>query len=96
MLLSWLNEGLLKYWGTRLFHEKYGLCKTREAEDMCNYSEYLRQEAKEEEKLEVLEQLELLHISDKKIMMILQIDTEQLKALRLKLYEKSQAVMNAD
>ena len=67
---------------------------------MCNYSEYLRQEAKEEQKikdnLKVLEQLELLHISDKKIMMILQIDAEQLKALRRKLHEKSQTVVNAD
>ena len=51
---------------------------------MCNYSEFLRQEGKEEgrqegkeegrqegkekEKLEVLEQLQLLHFSDKKIM----------------------------
>ena len=87
-----------------MFHEKYGLSKTREAEDMCNYSEYLRQEAKEEareeqklkDNLKVLEQLDLLHISDKKIMTILQIDTEQLKTLRLKLYEKSQTVVNAD
>ena len=71
---------------------------------MCNYSEYLRQEAKEEareeqklkDNLKVLEQLDLLHISDKKIMTILQIDTEQLKTLRLKLYEKSQTVVNAD
>ncbi len=96
MLLSWLNEGLLKYRGTRLFHEKYGLCKTREAEDMCNYSEYLKEEQKLKDNLKVLEQLDLLHISDKKIMTILQIDTEQLKTLRLKLYEKSQTVVNAD
>ena len=32
-------------------HEKYGLSKTREAEDMCNYSEYLKQKAKEEKVL---------------------------------------------
>ena len=78
-------------------HEKYGLSKTREAEDMCNYSEYLRQEAKEEQKikdnLKVLEQLELLHISDKKIMTILQVDAEQLKSLREKLQETRAAVM---
>ena len=63
---------------------------------MCNYSEYLKEEQKLKDKLEVLEQLELLKFRDKKIMMILQIDTEQLKALRLKLHEKSQAVVNAD
>ena len=32
--------------------------KTREAEDMCNYSEFLKQEAKEEEKLEMLKKKE--------------------------------------
>ena len=68
---------------------------------MCNYSEYLKEEAREEAKeeareemnLEVLEQLELLHISDKKIMMILQINVEQLKTLREKLREKRAAAM---
>ena len=63
---------------------------------MCNYSEYLKEEQKLKDNLKVLEQLDLLHISDKKIMTILQIDTEQLKTLRLKLYEKSQTVVNAD
>ena len=79
------------------FHEKYGLSKTKEAEDMCNYSEYLKQEAKEEQKvkdkLEVLEQLELLHFSDKKIMTILKVNVEQLKSLREMLQEKRAAVM---
>ncbi|MBR4901986.1 MAG: hypothetical protein IKZ46_13700 [Victivallales bacterium] len=56
----------------------------------------MKEEQKLKDKLEVLEQLELLKFRDKKIMMILQIDTEQLKALRLKLHEKSQAVVNAD
>ena len=51
---------------------------------MCNYSEYLKQKAKEEEQLKVLEQLEQLHFSDKKIMTILQVNVEQLKSLREK------------
>ena len=29
-------------------HEKYGLSKTREAEDMCNYSQFLVQKGKAE------------------------------------------------
>ena len=74
-------------------HEKYGLSKTREAEDMCNYSEYLKQKAKEEEKLEMLEQLEADHYSDMQIMRLLRIDVEQLKSLREKLLEKHAAVM---
>ena len=60
---------------------------------MCNYSEFLKQEAKEEEQLKVLEQLEQLHFSDKKIMMILQVNMEQLKTLREMLREKRAAVM---
>ena len=88
-------------------HEKYGLSKTREAENMCNYSEFLRQEGKEEGrqegrqegkekvKLEVLEQLQLLHFSDKKIMTILKVDAEYLKCLREKLQEQ-RAVVTAD
>ena len=74
-------------------HEKYGLSKTREAEDMCNYSEFLKEEQKEKDKLEVLEQLELLHFSDKKIMTILKVNVEQLKSLREMLQEKRAAVM---
>ena len=78
-------------------HEKYGLSKTREAEDMCNYSEFLKQEAKEdarkEEKLKFLEQLEIDHISDSQIMKYLRIDEEQLKTLREMLREKRAAVM---
>ena len=74
-------------------HEKYGLSKTREAEDMCNYSEYLKQKAKEEEKLEMLEQLEADHFSDKQIMRLLRVDAEHLKSLREKLQEKRAAVM---
>ena len=62
---------------------------------MCNYSEFLKQEAKEEEQLKVLEQLELLHFSNKKIMMILQVNMEQLKSLREMLREKHAAVMGA-
>ncbi len=74
-------------------HAKYGLSKTREAEDMCNYSEYLKQKAKEEEKLEMLEQLEADHFSDKQIMRLLRVDAEHLKSLREKLQEKHAAVM---
>ena len=60
---------------------------------MCNYSEFLKQEAKEEEQLKVLEQLELLHFSNKKIMTILQVNMEQLKTLREMLREKRATVM---
>ena len=60
---------------------------------MCNYSEYLKQEAREEKNLEVLEQLELLHFSNKKIMTILQVNMEQLRSLREMLREKHAAVM---
>ncbi len=73
-------------------HEKYGLSKTREAEDMCNYSEFLKQEAKQEEKLEFLESLEADHFSDKQIMRLLRIDAEHLKSLRQMLQEKHAAV----
>ena len=78
-------------------HEKYGLSKTREAEDMCNYSEFLKQEAKEEQeikdKLEVLERMETRHYSDIQIMELLGIDIEKLKSLRDMLQEKRAAVM---
>ena len=85
-------------------HDKYGLSKTREAEDMCNYSEYLieqgikkgiktgRKEGIEEGKLDVLEQLEADHFSDKQIMRLLRVDAEHLKSLREMLQEKSAAV----
>ncbi len=60
---------------------------------MCNYSEFLKQEAREEKNLEVLEQLELLHFSNKKIMTILQVNMEQLRSLREMLCEKRATVM---
>ena len=68
---------------------------------MCNYSEYLKQKAKEEareeqkikDKLEVLERMEEDHYSDMQIMRLLRIDVEQLKSLREKLQEKHAAVM---
>ena len=64
---------------------------------MCNYSEFLKQEAKEdarkEEKLKFLEQLEIDHISDRQIMKYLRIDEEQLKILREMLREKRAAIM---
>ncbi len=78
-------------------HEKYGLSKTREAEDMCNYSEYLKQKAKEEQKikdkLEMLERMEEDHYSDMQIMRLLRINAEQLKSLRKMLQEKRAAVV---
>ncbi len=73
--------------------EKNGLSKTREAEDMCNYSEFLKQEAKEEEKLKFLEKLEARHYNDSQIMDLLGIDIEHLKSLREMLQEKRAAVM---
>ena len=64
---------------------------------MCNYSEFLKQEAKEEAKqerdLEFLEQLEADHFSDKQIMRLLRVDAEHLKSLREMLREKHAAVM---
>ena len=60
---------------------------------MCNYSEYLKQKAKEEEKLEMLEQLEADHYSDMQIMRLLRVDAELLKSLREKLQEKRATVM---
>ena len=74
-------------------HEKYGLSKTREAEDMCNYSEYLKQKAKEERDLEFLERLEADHFNDNQIMKLLQVDAEHLKSSREMLQEKRAAVM---
>ena len=67
---------------------------------MCNYSEFLKQEAKEEareeqkvkDKLEFLEQLEAEHFSDERILKFLRINAEQLKALREMLQEKRAAV----
>ena len=39
------------------FHEKYGLSKTREAEDMCNYSEFLKEEQEIKDMLKFLENM---------------------------------------
>ncbi|MCR4573835.1 MAG: hypothetical protein K5787_08715, partial [Lentisphaeria bacterium] len=60
---------------------------------MCNYSEFLKQEQKIKDQLEVLEQLEIDHISDRQIMKYLRIDEEQLKTLREMLREKRATVM---
>ena len=49
----------------------------------------------EEKKLEILEQLALLHFSDKRIMRILKIDIEQLKYLR-EMLQKRPAAMADD
>ncbi|MBO7093237.1 MAG: hypothetical protein J6W23_15775, partial [Victivallales bacterium] len=85
-------------------HKKYGISKTREAEDMCNYSQYLvqkgenkgreegKKEGREEEKLDILEQLEQLRSSDKRIMKILKIDAERLMYLRSKLQARQSAM----
>ena len=74
-------------------HEKYGLSKTREAEDMCSYSEYLMKKAEERKNLEFLERLEADHFNDNQIMKLLQVDAEHLKSLREMLQEKHAAVM---
>ena len=60
---------------------------------MCNYSEYLKQKAKEERDLEILEHFEARHYSDSQIMELLGIDIEKLKSLREMLREKRAAVM---
>ena len=64
---------------------------------MCNYSEYLKQKAKEEQKikdkLEMLERMEEDHYSDMQIMRLLRINAEQLKSLRKMLQEKRAAVV---
>ena len=60
---------------------------------MSNYSEFLKQEQKIKDQLEVLEQLEIDHISDRQIMKYLRIDEGQLKSLREMLREKHAAVM---
>ena len=64
---------------------------------MCNYSEFLKQEAKEEQeikdKLDFLEELETEHFSDERILKFLRINGEQLKSLREMLREKHAAVM---
>ena len=74
-------------------HAKYGLSKTREAEDMCNYSEFLIEKGIEKGKLDILEQLEAEHFSDERILKFLRINAEQLKSLREMLREKRAAVM---
>ena len=64
---------------------------------MCNYSEYLKQKAKEEQEtkdmLKMLARLETRHFSDERILKFLRINAEQLKSLREKLQEKHAAVM---
>ena len=64
---------------------------------MCNYSEFLKQEAKEEQeiqdKLKFLEKMEARHYNDSQIMDLLGIDIEKLKQLREMLQEKHAAVM---
>jgi hypothetical protein len=53
----------------------------------------LKQEQKIKDQLEVLEQLEIDHISDRQIMKYLRIDEGQLKSLREMLREKHAAIM---
>ena len=64
---------------------------------MGNYSEYLKQKAKEEQKikdkLDFLEELEADHCSDERILKFLRINTEQLKSLRKMLQEKRATVV---
>ena len=60
---------------------------------MCNYSEYLKQKAKEERDIEFLKRLEIRHYSDSQIMELLGFDIEKLKYLRKMLQEKRATVM---
>ena len=69
--------------------------KTREAEDMWNYTEYLMKKAEEKVKMELLEKLEVRHYSDVQIMDLLGVDIEQLKLLRSRLQER-RATATAD
>ena len=69
--------------------------KTREAEDMWNYTEYLMKKQEEKVKLEFLEKLEVRHYSDVQIMDLLGVDIEQLKFLRNRLQER-RATATAD
>ena len=65
--------------------------KTREAEDMWNYTEYLMKKQDEKVKIELLEKLEVRHYSDVQIMDLLGVDIEQLKLLRNRLQERRAA-----
>ena len=93
--MEWLNE----------LHNNYGISKTREAEDMCNYSQYLvqkgkkegrergrKKEGREDEKLEVLAKMDEHRYNDNLIMELLGIDVEQLKNLRSKLQARQSAM----
>ena len=64
---------------------------------MCNYSEFLKQEAKEEQEikdmLNFLEKMEARHYNDSQIMDLLGVDIEKLKSLREMLHEKRAAIM---
>ncbi len=57
--------------------------------------EMVAEKAEERINLEILEQLALLHFSDKRIMRILKIDIEQLKYLR-EMLQKRPAAMADD
>ena len=77
-------------------HEKYGLSKTREAEDMCNYSQYLVEKGIEKgiekDKLNILERMEARHYSDMQIMDLLQVKADYLKVLRSQLQKRLPAM----
>ena len=68
---------------------------------MCNYSEYLKQKAKEEAReeqeikdmLKMLVKMETRHFSDVQIIDLLEIDFEKLKSLREMLRVKRATVM---
>ena len=80
-------------------HKKYSPGKTREAEDMGNYSQYLYEkgykigfeigltEVREKFKLGVLERMDALHYSDEDIMKVLKIDSDRLKFFRIVVQE---------
>jgi hypothetical protein len=59
------------------------------------FMEMVAEKAEERINLEILEQLALLHFSDKRIMRILKIDIEQLKYLR-EMLQKRPAAMADD
>ena len=60
---------------------------------MCNYSEYLKEEAIEKRNLKLLERMEACHYNDFQIMEIMEISADQLKVLREKLQEMRDTVM---
>ena len=59
---------------------------------MCNYSQYLVEQGIEKKELDILEELEASHFSDKRIMKLLRIDAKHLEVLRNKLQKRLAAM----